>query len=254
MATNARKTAIVVGVLFIVATAASLIGSSLTGPILDGPDYLAQASAHGNRLIVGALLSFAGAAASAGIAIALYPLLKHYGEGLALGAVGFRLIEGVFYIVGALCYLALLPVGQEFVGAGGPGNSYYQTLGMLLRTAHDLAGFVFAVLAFSLGGLIYYAVFYQTRLIPRWLSGWGIVALGLLLTATLITLFDGAPYSISGRLIILTLPIAVQELVLAVWLIARGFNTSAVGTGADAPSAVTRPERSKARGAGGLVG
>lgn len=224
-----RKTAIVVGILFIVATVASLIASGLTGPILGAPEYLAQADANGNRMIVGTLLSFIGAAASAGIAIALYPVLKRYHEDLALGAVGFRLIEGVFYLVGALCQLALVPLGREFVQAGGQAQdaAYFQTLGALLRAAHDLASFVFAVLAFCLGGLLYYLVFYQARLIPRWLSAWGLIALGLLLSATFVTLFDGEPYSISGGLIILALPLAVQELVMAVWLIVRGFNSAA---------------------------
>jgi hypothetical protein len=247
-----RKTAIVVGGLFIAATAASLIGSSLTGPIVGAPDYLAQAAAAGNRIMAGALLSFVAAAASAGIAIALYPVLKHYHEGLALGAVGFRLIEGVFYLVGALCLLSLVPLGGEYVQAGGQDAAYFHTLGALVLTAHDLAAFVLAVLAFCLGGLMYYAVFYHARLVPRWLSIWGLIALVLLCAATLATLFNGEPYTISGGLIILALPLAVQELVLAVWLIARGFNTSAAGTGA--PAAVTLPGRGGARGAGGLVG
>lgn len=249
-----RKTALVAGVLFIVATAASLIGSGLTGPILSAPEYLAQAAANGNRMIIGALLSFIGAAASAGIAIALYPLLRRYHEGLALGAVGFRLIEGVFYLVGALCQLALVPVGRDFARAGVQDAAPFLALGALLRAAHDLAAFVFAVLAFCLGGLLYYLVFYQTRLIPRWLAAWGLIALGLLLSATFATLFDGEPYTISGGLIILALPLAVQELVLAAWLIARGFDTSAAGTGAGTPAAVAFPERGAARGAGGFAG
>jgi hypothetical protein len=221
-----RKTAIIAGVLFITATAASLTGNGLTGSILDAPDYLARVSSSGNRVMVGALLSFLAAAGSAGIAIALYPVLKRYGEGLALGAVGFRLIEAVFYIVGALCLLSLLTVSQQFVGAGDQSASYFQNVGLLLLTARDAAGFVFAVIAFCLGALMYYAVFYRSKLIPRWLSVWGLIAIVLLLSAVFITLFDGEPYSISGKLIWLALPIALQEMVLAVWLIVKGFNSS----------------------------
>ncbi|HTP02799.1 MAG TPA: DUF4386 family protein, partial [Anaerolineales bacterium] len=64
--------------------------------------------------------------------------------------------------------------------------------------------------------------------IPRWLSIWGLVALIMLLSAVLINFFDGEPYSVSGPLTFLALPIALQELVLAVWLIARGFNQAAL--------------------------
>jgi len=99
-----------------------------------------------------------------------------------------------------------------------------------LLTTRDSAGFIFAVIAFCLGALMYYAVFYRSKLIPRWLSVWGLIAIVLLLSAVFITLFDGDPYSISGTLIWLALPIALQEMVLAVWLIVNGFNPSAIAS------------------------
>jgi hypothetical protein len=228
-----RMTAIVAGALFIIATAASILGTSFTGSIPSAPDYLTSMSANGNPIKVGALLSLLAAAASASIAIALYPILKKYNEGLALGAVAFRLIEGVFYIVGVICLLSLFTLSQDFVNAGGQGAAYFQTLGHLLLTARDLADFIFGVIAFSLGALSYYYVFYQTRLIPRWLSAWGLIAIVSLLAAALFTLFNGEPYSISGNLLILVLPIAVQEMVLALWLIVKGFNPFAIASRAD---------------------
>jgi hypothetical protein len=218
-----RKIAIVTGVLFIIATAASLVSDSFKGGILGAPDYLNQVFSNENQIIVGALLTFVAAAGSAGIAMSLYPVLKEYDQGLALGSVGFRLIEGVFYIVSALCVLALIPASQEFVKAGGQEAPYAQTIGHILLTTSDFAGFVFAVFAFCLGALMYYVVFYQSQLIPRWLSAWGIIAIVLLLTAVFITVFDGEPYSVSGNLVLLALPIALQELVLAIWLIVKGF-------------------------------
>ncbi len=223
-----RRTAIVAGALFIIATGAGLLGSGFTGSILGASDYLTRISANGNPIMVGALLSFIAAAASSGIAISLYPVLRKYHEGLALGSVGFRLIEGVFYMVGAVCLLSLFIMGQEFVRAGSQGTSYFQTLGHLLLTVHDLAGFVFGVLAFGVGGLMYYFIFYQTKLIPRWLSAWGLVAIVLLLAASLLALFDGEPFTVSGSLIVLALPIALQEMVMAIWLIVKGFDSSAI--------------------------
>jgi hypothetical protein len=227
MATD-RKIAVITGVLFIIATAASLVGSGFTDPILDAPDYLQAIASNGNRVIVGALLSFIAAAGSSGIAISLYPVLRKHNEGLALGAVGFRIIEGVFYTLDAVCLLSLLPLSQQFVSAGGQDALTFQTVGDLLLTMSDVAGFVFGVLAFCLGALMYYVVFYRTRLIPRWLSIWGLIAIVLLFSAVLITLFDGVPYTVSGNLVVLALPIALQEMVLAVWLIVKGFSPSAL--------------------------
>ena len=227
-----RNIAFIAGTLFIVATAASLLGSNFTGSILHAPDYLDKISSNGNRMMLGALLSFLAAVASSGIAIALYPVLKKYNEGLALGAVGFRLMEGIFYTAGTICLLSVFTLSREFVNAGGQVTSF-QTLSHLLLTAHDLAGFVFGVIAFCLGALMYYAVFYRSKLIPRWLSVWGLVAILLLLSAAFFTIFDGEPFSISGKLIFLAFPIALQEMVLAGWLIVKGFNPSTIAAGFD---------------------
>jgi hypothetical protein len=220
-----QRTAKVAGILFILATAAGLSGAAVLGSALKAPDFLSRISMDGNRILVSALLSFVAACASSGIAIALYPELRKYDEGLALGSVAFRLIEGVFYTVGTLCLVSVYALSRQSAGASGQAAAYAQTLGNLLLTAKDLAGFVLGVMAFCIGGGSYYVVFYRTRLIPRWLSVWGLIALVLLFAAVLITLFDGEPYSVSGSLAYLAFPIALQEMVLAVWLIAKGFNT-----------------------------
>jgi hypothetical protein len=70
---------------------------------------------------------------------------------------------------------------------------------------------------------MYYYVFFQSRLIPRWLSGFGIVAIILMMTACAMSLFSGNRIT---SYIPLAAPIAVQEMVLAVWLIVKGFNPS----------------------------
>ena len=227
MNTN-KRTARVAGVLFILATAAGLAGTGVLGSALEAPDFFSRLSMEGNRVLVSALLSFGAACASSGIAIALYPVLRKFNEGLALGSVGFRLIEAVFYIVGTLCLLSIFALSHEYAGVSGQVASYTETLGRLLRTAKDLAGFILAVMAFCIGAGLYYVVMYRSRLVPRWLSAWGLIALVLLFSAVLITLFDGEPYSVSGNLVFLALPIALQEMVLAVWLIVKGFNASAI--------------------------
>ena len=227
-----QRTAKVAGILFILATAAGLAGTGVLGSALDAPDFLSQISAEGNRILVSALLSFVAACGSAGIAIALYPVLRKFNEGLALASVGFRLIEAVFYTVGTLCLLSIFALSQESAGVSGDAAIYIETLGRLLLTAKDLAGFVLGVMAFCIGGGLYYVVFYRSRLIPRWLSVWGLIALALLFSAVLITLFDGEPYSVSGNLVFLASPIALQEMVLAVWLIAKGFNQGAASPAA----------------------
>ena len=162
--------------------------------------------------------------ASASIAIALYPVLRRYNVGLAIGSVGFRLIEGVFYIVDILGLLSLLALSQAFVQAGTPGDAYFQTIGVLIQAGREWANFVFGVSAFSLGALMYYAALYQSKLIPRWLAGWGLLGAACSLAAAISILFGLTPYSLP--MIVLILPIAIQEMALAIWLIVKGFTAS----------------------------
>lgn len=222
-----RKTAIIAGVLFITATVASIGSTVLAGSILGASDYLIMISASQNQVIMGALFQFIAAVASAGIAISLYPVLKRYDEGLALGSVGFRIIEAVFAIVAALGLLALVTLSQNFVNAGAPSAPYYQTLGTLTKAVIDWASFVFQAIAFALGALLYYYMFYQTKLIPRWLSAWGFLGATLTIVAGLLVLFL-LTTPLSTIHVVLNLPIAVQEMVLAVWLIVKGFNLPAI--------------------------
>ncbi|MGD0160194.1 MAG: DUF4386 domain-containing protein [Candidatus Bathyarchaeia archaeon] len=225
---TAKKIAVIAGVLFIIATVASILSLPFLEPI-NASNYLVSVSTNGNQVTAGALLAFIAAAASASIAISLYPILKKYNEGLALGAVGFRLIEGVFYIVGVMGLLLLITLSKEFVSAGAPSSSYYQTLGALLLAGYHWVGNVGSLLAFCLGALMYYVIFYQTRLVPRWLSVWGLVGATLTMIAGLLVMFSVIGPLSTGQ-VVLALPIAVQEMVLAVWLIIKGFNSSVLAS------------------------
>ncbi len=216
-----RRTAVVVGVLFIIATVADLLSLPFLG-LIHNPDYLIKISANENQVLIGALLQLIAAFACPCIAIWLYPILKKHDESLALGSVGFRIIEGVLYIVGVIGVLLLLTLSQEFVKAGASDSAYFQTSGVLLLAVQDWASLIGA-LAFYLGALMYYYIFYQSKLIPRWLSGWGLVGVTLGIIAGLLVMFR-LTSPMSTIQVVFNLPIALQEMVLAVWLIVKGFN------------------------------
>jgi len=221
-----KNVARTVGVLFIIATVINIVGTSFIGSVLNSPNWLSLISSSTVNIKIGSLLVFLSALASVAISICLYPILKKHNPYLALTAVIFRTIESVFYIVSAVGSLSLIVLGQEYLKAGSLDNSYFQTLGNFILTAREVSGFIFAVIAFSLGGLAYYIIFYQTKLVPRWLSVWGIVSCLLLLFAVFSALYHGPAFAIVGATMILATSIALQEMVLAVWLIVKGFNPS----------------------------
>jgi hypothetical protein len=223
-----RNNAIMAGVLFIIADLVGFLSLPFMAPV-NATDYLVSVSTNGGLVATGALLLFIGGAAAIGIAISLYPVLRKYNEGLALGAVGFRTVEGVLDIVSVMGLLLLITLSQEFVKAGTPDSSYFQTFGVLLVSGFHWVANVGKLLAFSIGALLYYYIFYQTRLVPRWLSGWGLVAIILTMSSALLAMY-GLIAPFSTEQIILNLPILPQELVLAVWLIIKGFNPSAIAS------------------------
>ncbi len=214
-----RKTAIIVGVLFIIGTVAGVLSVLFTGPILDDPDYLTKVSSNQNQIIVGALLVLIMGFALAMVPVMMFPIFRKYNEPLAVGSIVFRgVLEAVTYIAIVLSWLLLLTLSREYVKAGAPDASYFQTLGALLRIAGDWIAQILAIV-FSLGALAIYYLFYQSKLIPRWLSIWGLIGAILYLVAPLLAMFGSV-------LDILMAPLALQEMVLAVWLIVKGLNSS----------------------------
>ena len=218
-----RKTAIVVGVLFIAATVLSLMSSSILGSIIGTPNYLTNVSANGNQTILGALLELAAAISVMLIPAVMFPVFKQQSEGMALGYFGFRILESVTLIVGAISSLLLLTLSQQYVNAGAPAVSSFQISGALLLGARNWA-FPLNPLVFGPGALILYSVMYQANLIPRWLSIWGLIGAAMVFVFGLLGMFGNI-------LIFLAIPIAVQEMVMAVWLIVKGFQPSASASG-----------------------
>jgi hypothetical protein len=169
-----RNHAIAAGILFIIADLVGFLSFPLIAP-MNSSNYLVSISTNPNLVTTAALLLFIGGAAAIGIGISLYPVLKKYSEGLALGSVGFRIAEGILDFVAVIGMLVLVTLSQQFVNAGAPDSPYFQTLGVLVKAIHDWVNGV-SLLAFSIGALLYYIIFYRTKLVPRWLSGWGLVA------------------------------------------------------------------------------
>jgi hypothetical protein len=230
-----RTNAAVVGVLFIIGTVSGLLMLPVLGNILNAPDHLTMIATNEVRMIIATLLKFIMGVACAGIGLALYPILKKYNEGLAIGTVGFRIIEGVVGVVGALGYVALLALSQEFVKAGAPAASHFQTADVLIKAGADWLLNVATLLTWSIGALMYYSVFYQFRLIPRWLTVWGLVGVTLTIISCLLVMFHLIP-GFGIIQVVVNVPILLQEMVLAVWLIAKGINAPTVASGAVKPA------------------
>ena len=221
MNTN-RNTARIVGALFIIGTVAGVLSVVFAGSILSDPNYLIKVSAN-NQIIIGALFVLIMGLALAMVPVMMFPIFRKYNEALALGSVVFRgALEAVIYIAMVISWLLLLTVSQEYVKAGAPDASHFQTLGTLLLKSSDQINSVLEIV-FSLGSLMIYYLFYQSKLIPRWLSAWGLIG-------SILYLAEGLFHIFSVDFGILMAPLALLEMVLAVWLIVKGFTPSPIAS------------------------
>jgi hypothetical protein len=226
-----RKTAIIVGVLFIIATAFLFVGEAFYDPILSSPDYLEIAYPNRTIVAIGILLEFACVIAIPLIPVFLFPILKEHYEALALGYVVFRLLEAVLFVTVEINKLSLINVSQGYLNNGGMDASFFQNIGSSIQ-AENIWAFSMYVLVFAVGTLMLNSVLYKSKLVPRFISAWGLIAAAVMLIGTVLVMLEMfTGISDMALQIIIAAPIAVQEMVLAVWLIVKGFNSAAIASG-----------------------
>jgi hypothetical protein len=213
-----RKRTIIAGSLYIVGTVAGVLSISTAA---DAPDYLVKAAANANQVLSSALFQFIMTIAYLGFAITLYPILRKHMESLALGFLSFRIVATVLNIIGFICLLLLLSLSQQYVKAGTQDLSHFQTLGDLLRKGRDFVNHVAMIFATSVGGLMFYLLLFKTK--PRWLSLWGFTGTLFTIFASILIMFQKIEI-ITSTYIVLNLPLILLEIVLAIWLIAKGFD------------------------------
>jgi len=222
-----RKTAIIVGVLFITATVTAIISLVVLGPLMEGPDYLTAVAAGKTGVITAVIFELILAISVMGIGVLMFPVLKNDNEGLALGYAAVRLIECVFILLSSTGLLSLLTLGEQ-ITAASQDASYHQPAGALSLAVRDWSVVLGTLIFLGLGGLVLNYLLYTSKLVPRWLSAWGLIGAGLILITGILSLFGLDPES--SITTILALPIATQEMVFAVWIIFKGFNPSAASS------------------------
>ena len=221
-----RKTGIIVGVLFLTATVTGMLGDSLVGSILNAPDYLMNVYPNRTQVVIAVLISFVLGLAVVGIAVLLFPILKKHNEPLALGYVSIRTAEFAILLVWSISPLLLITLSQEYIKAGDPDASNFQTLGAVLialrHWAWRLVYLLNGVLTLTLAYLLY-----QSKLVPRSISVLGLIGGAVLLLGTALDMFGLIDVD-QGAGLLVVLPGGLFELILPIWLIVKGFNPSAI--------------------------
>jgi hypothetical protein len=213
-----KSTARAIGILFIVASAAAIIGGTLALPATE-PDFLAEAAGSETRVVIGLILELVLALAVFGMAALFFPILKKQHEGLALGYVATRTLEGVLIAAGTISAALMLTLSKRF----GPdaGVEGIEPLADVLLAAREWTYWFGPMAVFSASALILNWLLYRSRVVPRWMSVWGFVGGLMLLASAILEMFGNA---LGGWQAVFTAPIGLQEMALALWLIIKGFD------------------------------
>lgn len=222
-----RKSAVFIGICFILAAVTAVVGLILYDPLLNESDYLRAGDAHRNSVMTGVLMELILVIAAIGTSTIMFPILRKYNETIALWHVCFRFLEAIVIIIGIISMLALLTLSHEFVNATNPDVGSFQASGITLKAIHDWTFLLGPNFLLGINTMMYSYIFYKTKLVPRFIPILGMTGATLVFVCALLVMF-GVIEQLSAWGAILALPVAANEMILAIWLIAKGFNVSAL--------------------------
>jgi hypothetical protein len=226
--TSLRKTALVAGIFYLI-TFISIPTLALYGPIKNHQDWILGSGGH-TAVLVGGFLEVIVALAGIGTAVTLYPVVKRQNEGLALGFVTARLLEGAMIFAGVVTLLSLVTLRQHLGGAAGANASALVTTGASHVAVYNWTFLLGQSLMPGINALLLGTLLYRSRLVPRIIPVAGLIGGPLLIIAVFATLFGGGQ-ALHGLALLPVLPVAAWEFSLGVWLVVKGFNPSPITTG-----------------------
>jgi Domain of unknown function (DUF4386) len=230
---STRKTALVAGIFYLI-TFISIPTLALYGPIKNHQDWILGSGGH-TGVLVGGFLEVIVALAGIGTAVTLYPVLKRQNEGLALGFVTSRVLEGSMIFAGVASLLSLVTLRHGPGGAAGANTAALVTTGASHVAVYNWTFLLGQSLMPAINAILLGTLLYQSRLVPRALPVLGLIGAPLLLTADIATLFGSIGQQSSWALLG-ALPVAAWELSLGVWLVVKGFRPSPITAAMDAAS------------------
>jgi len=216
-----RTTARVVGILYVAGLVIGIGGMVLIQSILGAPDHLSAVSASSMLLAIGALLWLMPAAGDAAHGVLMFPILKQQqSERIAIGYLGFRIVNAVFVAVMVLFILLQIPLASEYIKAAGSDASFLQALSSVFMQG-QLYAYNFGMAFVGIASLMLCYTLYRAKLVPRILAVWGLVGYAIILCGSLLEVLG------FNLLTIHAIPGGLWELFIGVWLIVKGFNPSA---------------------------
>jgi hypothetical protein len=226
-----RFSEIMIATLFLATAAVSIPAAFLIDPLLNAPDYLAEAAPNMGAIASSALLWSINNVGIVFIAVFMLPLLRRLDDFAGAGYLASRIIEGTVMMVGSAATLLLIPLSQAYLAAGAPDASWFQTIGDILKHLKVLGHTELSLPLLGLGGMIFTTQLFRFRLVPNVIAITGIVGYALMFVCGIASWFDLLDASPGTPVSFLAAPVAIFEIILLpFWLFFRGFKMPEAAT------------------------
>lgn len=206
-----------IGLFFLIAMAGSLTGASLIEPVITSPNPFAAAGGSRVQLLAGVFLELVNALCVIGIAVYMLPIMKAFHQKTAYGYLALRILEAAACGLMILCPIMALLLTDSPAGIEPASQMTILNAAYMQRIAIST---LLVPLFFSLGAMLLYSTLYRTRLLPRFIAIWGLLATVCIFAVNIINLFTRLDLVIT---MILALPIILNEVFMGFWLIFKGY-------------------------------
>jgi hypothetical protein len=217
-----RTAASTFGIFFITAFITYGLGSGLIDSIIDVPDSLSNIFANKSQIIVGVILiAIIHSFVNIGLPIIMFPILSPYSREVAYGYLSAAIVATVVVAVGAIFLLLLIPLSDEYVKSGSAITPYFETMTIILIKGGYFS-YQIGMAIWGLGGLMFCYLLYQSKLVPRFIPIWGFIGYTIFISGSILELFS---HNVG---VVLSVPGGLFEIFLSLWLLFKGFNSSAI--------------------------
>lgn len=229
-----RKTAIFVGAMYVAGFVVGIGGNMMIQSTISAPDHLSTVVANSLMVTIGAILWLLAVIGDAAHGVLMFPVLKPHSERMAIGYLAFRIIDAVFIAVMVLLLLLQIPLGSEYLKTAANGAAYLQALSAVTVQGSQYA-YAIGMSALGVSGLMLCYTLYKSKLVPRFFAIWGLVGYAVIFVGMLSEIMG------SGLGLMSSLPGGLWEVSMGVWLIAKGFNSSAFAQNTASPAILADP-------------
>jgi hypothetical protein len=212
-----RTTATVVGIVWLAGFILAVVGNNLILSIIGAPNHLATVSANSMQVAIGGMLMLICSIAEVVLGVLMFPVLKLHDERIALGYLGWKIVDAVFFVVWVIFLLIQIPLGSEYLKAAAVDTFSLQALSSVSLQASQYA-YQISQIAVVFAGFLLCQAFFKTSMVPRWLAVWGLAGYAVLLCGSMLEILGFNLHLIQ------TIPGGLFELFICIWLIAKGFS------------------------------